>query len=172
MDHTPYRAAERRLWQHYRLEPSERIVELPTLDTHVRVQELGAGEPALFLHGSPSSGTNFAPLLPHLHGIRSIVIDRPNSGLSGTPARTTSIALRSLTHLVPDVLDALGLERAHVVGSSTGGTVALHGAITAPERVDRLVGNLEIDVHRTCELLGWRPPYSVDDSFARMYEES
>ena len=139
MDQTPYRQAEQRLWRHYGLAPVERFVELPALGTSVRVQEVGAGEPVLFLHGSPSSGAGFAPLLPHLPGVRSLVVDRPNCGLSETPARSNGSAHRSITGLVPDVLDTLGLEHAHVVASSLGGTVALHGAVSASERIDRLV---------------------------------
>lgn len=139
MDQTPYREAEQRLWQHYDLAPTEHALELPALDVKLRVQEVGAGEPVLFLHGSPTSGAGFAPLLPYLPDVRSIVIDRPNCGLSGSPARTSEAAHRSITRLVPDVLDALGLERAHVVASSLGGTIALHGAVSSPERIDRLV---------------------------------
>ncbi len=139
MDQTPYRDAEQRLWQHYGLEPVERFVELPTLEANVRVLELGTGEPVLFLHGSPTSGAGFAPLLPHLTGLRAIVVDRPNCGLSDTPARTSEHAHRGITRLVPDLLDALGLDQVHLVGSSLGGTVALHGAVSSPERIDRLV---------------------------------
>ena len=87
------------------------------------------------LTGIPSQGSE----LPHLPNVRRIVIDRPNCGLSGTPARTTELVYRSLRDLVPDVLDALDLERAHVVGSSLGGTIALYGALAAPERIDRIV---------------------------------
>ena len=139
MDQTPYREAEHRLWRHYGLEPVERLVQMPTLDIEIRAQELGSGAPVLFIHGSPTSGAGFAPLLPHLPGVRSIVVDRPNCGLSGTPTRARETAHRSITHLLPDLLDALELERASVVGSSLGGTVALHGAVTVPQRIDRLV---------------------------------
>ena len=37
------------------------------------------------------------------------------------------------------VLDAAGVERAHVLGTSLGGMVAQELVLTAPERVDRLV---------------------------------
>ena len=37
------------------------------------------------------------------------------------------------------LLDALGLEKAHVVGNSFGGAIALALAIRHPERVERLV---------------------------------
>jgi nucleoside-diphosphate-sugar epimerase len=38
-------------------------------------------------------------------------------------------------------------------------------------QVDRLVGNLEVDTRHTSEILGWRPPLSVSESFAKMYRE-
>lgn len=136
---TPYREAEQRLWRHYGLSPRERSVRLATFGTAVRIQELGEGKPLLFLHGSPSAGANFAPLLPHLSGVRSIIVDRPGNGLSETPAWDRGLLLRSLKLLVADVLDALELERAGVVGSSYGATVALRGAMATPERVDHIV---------------------------------
>jgi pimeloyl-ACP methyl ester carboxylesterase len=139
MDQTPYLEAEQRLWQHYGLRPSERFVELPAYGTRMRVQEFGAGEPLLLVHGGPTSGAGFASLLPHLDGVRCLVVDRPGSGLSETPAWTRPLLHRSLDHLVADMLDGLGLERAHVLGSSFGGTFALRAATATPERIERLV---------------------------------
>ena len=40
---------------------------------------------------------------------------------------------------VTAVLDRLGLARAHVLGLSMGGRIAMALALTCPERVDRLV---------------------------------
>ena len=41
--------------------------------------------------------------------------------------------------MIPDVLDALGLDRAHVVATSFGGYFALRGAAAHPDRIDRMV---------------------------------
>mgnify|MGYP001818012385 FL=1 len=139
MDHAPYRAAEQRLWRHYGVSPSEDLVDLPGYGTKLRVQEFGAGEPLLFIHGGPTSGAGFASLIPHLTGVHSFVIDRPGCGLSESPDWTRGMFQASLDGLVGSALDALGLPRASVLGSSFGGTFALRAARATPERIDRLV---------------------------------
>ena len=56
-------------------------------------------------------------------------------------ARSTSAAPVSLETLVDDllsVMDEAGLGRAHLVGESIGGTIALAAALRAPERVQTL----------------------------------
>ncbi len=134
-----YRAAEAKLWESLGSSPTEREIELPELRTRVRIQEVGDGEPVLFIHGGPSVGTNWAPLVSQMHGFRSIVVDRPGSGLSD-PLPVTPERLEDFADLfVVDVLDALGLDRAHVVASSFGGFLALRAAAGSPHRFDRMV---------------------------------
>lgn len=134
-----YRASERRLWLSLGAHPSEHFVELQTLGTRVRVQELGEGEPVVYVHGGPSAGTTWAPLAAALTGYRSFIVDRPGTGLSEPwPVRADNLDLFA-DHFLLDLLDALDLERAHVVASSFGGFLALRTAAVAPERVDRMV---------------------------------
>jgi pimeloyl-ACP methyl ester carboxylesterase len=139
MDEHAYRTAETALWQHYGLEPRERFVTLPRFGSAMRVQELGEGAPLLFVHGGPSAGVGAAALLPHLAGFRSIIVDRPGSGLSPDLAWSRERIGDFMRLFVADALDALELDRAHVAGSSWGGTIALHAAVATPERIDRLV---------------------------------
>jgi pimeloyl-ACP methyl ester carboxylesterase len=139
MDQRSYRNAETALWHHYGLEPRERFVTLPRFGASMRVHELGDGPPLLFVHGGPTSGVGVAALLPYLDGFRSIVIDRPGSGLSPDLAWTRDLLGDFMSFFVADALDALGLERAHVAGSSWGGTIALRAAAATPERVERLI---------------------------------
>lgn len=134
-----YRSAEQALWRSLDADPTEREVELRRLGTRVRVQELGAGAPVVFIHGGPSAGTNWAPLAAHLDGFRSIIVDRPGSGLSDALAIEPGDLHRFADEFVVDLLDALGLERAHVVASSFGGYLALRSAAVAPQRIDRMV---------------------------------
>jgi pimeloyl-ACP methyl ester carboxylesterase len=143
MDETAYRREEQRLWAAVGLEPTEHWVDLTTTGTRVRVQEVGQGEPALFVHGGPSAGSEFAPMLPHIQGLRCLLLDRPGTGLSapfGRPSREFIADLSSIgARIVGDLLDGLGLERAHVVGSSFGSHLALRSAAATPERFDRMV---------------------------------
>jgi hypothetical protein len=47
-----YLETERRLWQHYRLQPDEQFIDLDTPAARLRVLEAGLGEPLLFVHGT------------------------------------------------------------------------------------------------------------------------
>jgi pimeloyl-ACP methyl ester carboxylesterase len=134
-----YRRAERAFWDHYGLAPAERFVTVGSPPVRLRVQELGSGEPVLFVNGTGGPGAYFAPLLAELHGFRCLVLDRPGWGLSapvdfsGRPYRTVA------AELLRETLDALGIDRACLVGGSIGSLWALRLAQAHPSRVDHLV---------------------------------
>lgn len=134
-----YAQAERALWAHHGLAPVDHRVELGALGTGVRVQAVGAGDPVLLLHGSPTAGAAFAPLVAGLEGHRCLVPDIPPGGLSDAFTVTPDSAAALVDHLVTDLLDALDVERAHVVASSSGSLFALRAAARAPARVGRVV---------------------------------
>lgn len=141
MDAARYLEAEAAYWDALGVQPSSRRVRLERLGVDVRVQEFGEGPPVLFLHGGPNSGSTWGPMLPHLPGLRCLLLDRPGTGLSGrlpTPL-TLSAAPAHGDALVADVLDALGLDDAHVVASSFGGYIALRSAARHPTRIRRMV---------------------------------
>jgi pimeloyl-ACP methyl ester carboxylesterase len=141
-DELHYRRAERRLWDSLGVVPTEHRVRLDRLACDVRVQELGAGPPVLFLHGGSTCGTSWADLAIRLPGYRCLLVDRPGTGLSD-PLRATVRNLDDLAALadvlVPDILDALELASASLVATSFGGYFALRAALTAPERAARMV---------------------------------
>lgn len=66
---------------------------------------------------------------------RVVVSDPPGNGLSGTPARAGRLADRSLLDDAWAVLDAVGADRAVLVGVCTGAGHALMMASEAPDRV-------------------------------------
>ena len=134
-----YRAAEAALWGTVGLRPSEHRIRLAATGTAVRVQEVGEGEPTLFIHGGPNAGSTWAPMLAHLNGLRCLLVDRPGTGLSAPYPITGSNLARIGAAFVGDVLDGLGIDRAHVVASSFGGHLALRSAAAAPTRLRRMV---------------------------------
>jgi 2-hydroxy-6-oxonona-2,4-dienedioate hydrolase len=141
MDETLYREAERRWYASQGIEPAEQRLHLRRLDVDVRVSEVGAGAPVLFLHGGPNSGATWAQLAAQLPGFRCLLLDRPGTGLSGAlpdPIGPHNLASYA-SALAVDVLDALELDQVHVVASSFGGFVALHSVAAHPERFDRMV---------------------------------
>lgn len=102
----------------------------------------GAGFPVLLLHGSGPGVTAFANwrlTLPALStGFRVLAPDA--AGFGYTQRQPGDIYTLDLwvEHII-GFMDALGLERAHVVGNSFGGALALALADRRPERVARLV---------------------------------
>jgi 2-hydroxy-6-oxonona-2,4-dienedioate hydrolase len=167
MEELRYRAAEQALWNSVGRTPTEHRVHLSRNDVPVRIQEVGTGPAVLFLHGGPNSGSTWAPLVSHLDGLRCLLVDRPGTGLSGPLPRplTVTTAATFADGFVADVLDALAIERAHVVASSFGGYLALRSAAASPERVDRMVqmacpafapGMLTPPFMRLLSLRAWR----------------
>jgi pimeloyl-ACP methyl ester carboxylesterase len=139
-DVTAYRDAEATLWATIGRRPTaEHQVRLPTTGTTVRIQETGEGPPVLFIHGGPNAGATWVPLLEHLGGLRCLLVDRPGTGLSAPYPITATNLPRIGARFVPEVLDGLGIGRAHVVGSSFGGHLALRSAAAHPDRFVRMV---------------------------------
>jgi pimeloyl-ACP methyl ester carboxylesterase len=133
----PYTDAERALWSAYKATPSERYVGLAS-GLRVRVQELGAGPPALFVHGVMTAGSSFAPLVAHLPTIRAIVLDRPGCGLSA-PWRLQPEFREQAVGAIREVVDALELDTLALVGNSLGALWATWFALAHPTRVSKLV---------------------------------
>ncbi|MDJ0665612.1 MAG: alpha/beta hydrolase [Acidimicrobiia bacterium] len=138
MNEAAYRAAEAVLWEAVGMTPEERTIRLATTETQIRIQEFGAGPTVLLLHGSPSSGTGWAHLVPHLRNHRVVVVDLPGTGLS-EPLQPAIDMDTYLGRVAVDCLDALGREDALVVGSSSGGTLALKAAAEYPDRISGVV---------------------------------
>jgi pimeloyl-ACP methyl ester carboxylesterase len=103
--------------------------------TDLYTESYGTGEPVLFLHGSGSWGLDtFGPQRALADEFRLILVDRRGYGQS--PA-TESMGWQTDKDDVATLLTALG--GAHLVGHSTGGTVALIAAAMVPEAVRSLV---------------------------------
>ena len=134
-----YRAAERRLWDAQGLEATERFVDLAEPRLRMRVVEVGSGEPVVFVGGTGGTGPYWAPLVRELPGTHCLMVDRPGWGLSD-PVDYRGRDFGGLTStILRGVLDALGVDRAPIVGASIGNLWALHAARLAPDRVDRVV---------------------------------
>src|SRR5918997_6366761 len=135
-----FEEAERRLLDEYDLEAHSRRLLLADPALTVRVLETGAGEPLVLLHGSGMSAPTWAPLLPHLHERRVHAFDLPGFGLSDPHDYSGRSLRRHAVAQIGSMLDALGLERATVAGTSLGAMWALCMALEQPERVRSVVG--------------------------------
>jgi pimeloyl-ACP methyl ester carboxylesterase len=113
-----------------------------TLDTacgRVSTFEAGNGEPIVLLHGLGATKAEFLPTVAALApGFRTIAIDLPGFGDSDKPFPAAYDA-RFFSRWVAALMDALELDRTHLLGHSMGGRVALEVAMRHPDRIDRLV---------------------------------
>lgn len=139
MNEAKYREAEQRLWASVGASPQERFVTLPRIGVKVRVQEMGEGEPVVFIHGGPNSGSTWAPIVEHFAGYRCLIVDRPGTGLSEPYTLTRDNLAEYGDAFVGDVLAALDVDSAHVVASSFGGMLALRSAAAEPQYFRRMV---------------------------------
>ncbi|SDD94215.1 alpha/beta fold hydrolase [Auraticoccus monumenti] len=98
------------------------------------------GPLVVLLHGFPGDRTSWREVLPGLiaAGVRCVVPDQRGYSPRARPAGRAPYRGRELVADVTALLDALGAERAHVVGHDWGGAVAWQLATTAPERVASL----------------------------------
>ncbi|NGO68318.1 alpha/beta fold hydrolase [Streptomyces boncukensis] len=100
--------------------------------------DAGSGVPLVLVHGGESDRTAYTTLRTHLGaGIRAISYDQRDSGLTVNPPDPYTAG--DLADDLVAFLDALGLESAHLFGTSFGGAVAQHAALRHPERVASLI---------------------------------
>jgi 2-hydroxymuconate-semialdehyde hydrolase len=101
----------------------------------------GEGEPVLLIHGSGPGVTawaNWRLTMPALtKTFRVIAPDMAGFGYTERPANATYQMSTWVDHAL-GLMDALKIERTHILGNSFGGGLALALAIRAPERVNRL----------------------------------
>jgi pimeloyl-ACP methyl ester carboxylesterase len=114
--------------------------EVPTPSGVLRYYDVGDGPVLLFLHGSGPGVTgwrNFRGVLPTFaEQFRCLVLEFPGFGVSDDFGGHPMIDAQGA--VVP-FLDALQVDRVHVVGNSMGGGVGINLAINQPDRLDRLV---------------------------------
>jgi pimeloyl-ACP methyl ester carboxylesterase len=98
----------------------------------------GEGEPLLLIMGLSLTSKSWFRTIPALsEHYKVIVFDNRGVGLSGKPNSPYSIEL--MAEDARAVLDAVGLESAHVYGISMGGMIAQRLAIKYPERIKSLI---------------------------------
>ena len=119
---------------------TERIVRVNGKE--IFVADTGAGPPAVLLHGGgpgASGASNYSRNIEALaRNYHVIVPDMPGYGRSAKGVDRAD-PFGYLADHIRGMLDELGIDRAHLVGNSYGGSCALRLALDTPQRVDRLV---------------------------------
>ena len=115
------------------LQPWERaVLEQATLEYRLS----GAGEPVVFIHGGLLAD-GLEPLANSTQAMKYRVLTWHRGGYSRSPAGNAGVASQA-TQLA-QLMRYLEIPRAHVVGHSSGGNIALQFALDHPERVQSLV---------------------------------
>lgn len=122
-------------------------IPLPT-GVQIHAVEAGdpEGEPVVFLHGLTDTSRSFAPVIERLATLRPdlrlIAIDQRGHGASSMPrdpackaAPERCFSIEDFARDVVATLDALEIDRAHLVGHSMGGLVAQEVALSRPDRI-------------------------------------
>lgn len=103
--------------------------------------EAGDGPPVVLVHGSGPGVTAYANWRLTMPGLapafRVLAPDMAGFGFSDKPGGVADLA--AWVGQIIGFLDALGIERASVVGNSFGGSIGIRLATDHPDRVDRLV---------------------------------
>ncbi len=119
--------------------PPERFVDVGGQAVHV--ERWGQqGEALVLLHGFGGSTYSWRLVGPELgRDFRVVAVDLNGFGWTERVAEREAYTLSGQARLVLGVMDALGLQRAHLAGHSYGGGLALWLAATAPERFTSLI---------------------------------
>jgi pimeloyl-ACP methyl ester carboxylesterase len=116
------------------------LIRTRDLEFDVTVGGADAGPPVLLLHGFPQNATMWSGVSPALHaaGFRTIAPDQRGYSPGARPSAVEAYAQEECIADAVAFLDALGYERAHVVGHDWGAMVAWGLAANYPDRVNSL----------------------------------
>ncbi|MCS7286827.1 MAG: alpha/beta hydrolase [Anaerolineae bacterium] len=123
-------------------DPDSRFVEVDGISVHFKMA--GSGEPAfLLLHGFGASTFSWREVMHPLSKFGTVIaFDRTGFGLTERPtqwAGPSPYSPEAHADLTVGLMEALGIDRAILIGNSAGGTIALLTALKYPERVKALV---------------------------------
>ena len=106
-------------------------------EARIHYEAHGEGEPLLLVMGYGLSSDAWGPMLGLLGGYRAIVLDNRGTGGSDPPGEDFGMA--TMSGDAAAVLDAAGVDRAHVHGVSMGGMIAQQLVLDRPDKVHSVV---------------------------------
>lgn len=121
-------------------------VLIPDRAGRVRVDDIwmyyqihGQGEPLLMIMGLAGHCLDWGTKLPLRLAELYQVILFDNRGSGRSDQTTGALTIKQMARDAAGLLDALGIDRAHVLGGSMGGMIALQTALDYPDRINKLV---------------------------------
>jgi haloalkane dehalogenase len=103
------------------------------------VREQGDGDPVVLMHGIPVSSFLYRKVLPLLgeRGLHGVAFDLPGLGLAEKP-EDFDYSWSGLGRWTGDAVDALGIDRCHLVLHDIGGPIGLEWALRNRDRIKSL----------------------------------
>jgi 2-hydroxy-6-oxonona-2,4-dienedioate hydrolase len=121
-------------------ENTSRFVQAGQVRVHYN--EAGDGVPVIFIHGGGPGASGWNNWFPNIGPIskhfRAILIDKPGWGQSDSVVIEEQ-RFQFNARVLRDMMDELGIEKAHLVGNSMGGGSAAKFAVDYPDRIGKLV---------------------------------
>ncbi len=110
------------------------------MDIQLYAREKGTGEPLILLHGNNEDGGYFVHQIHYFSKhYRVIAVDTRGHGKS--PRGEAPFTIRQFAEDLRDFMDQRQIEKAHILGFSDGGNIAMIFALNYPERVHKLILN-------------------------------
>ncbi len=146
-------------------------VDVGDLTFEVRAQGPGDGRPVLLLHGFPQTSTSWAAVQPLLAeaGLRTYAVDQLGYSPGARPQEVDAYALTALAQVTADLMTAMDVPVADVVGHDWGANVAWALAAWHPDRVRSLTA---VSVpHPTAFTAAWRadPEQKERSAYIRLF---
>lgn len=117
--------------------PASRFLNIE--GTRIHYRDEGTGPVVVLVHANFASLLDWDQWVAELaDGYRVIRFDMTSHGLTG-PDPSGDYSLERTVYLAERFVDALGLEKFTIGGTSLGGTVSMHYASRHPDRVQRLI---------------------------------
>jgi haloalkane dehalogenase len=131
-------------------------------DARSFVRQEGSGDPVVCLHGVPASSFLYRKVLAELAslGLRGVAFDLPGLGLAARPA-DFDYSWTGLGRFSAAAVDALGLDRFHLVVHDIGGPIGFELAAAMPDRIRSLT-----ILNTLIEVATFKRPWSMEP-FAR-----
>jgi pimeloyl-ACP methyl ester carboxylesterase len=115
-------------------------VDVGDMSFDVRAEGPAGGTPILLLHGFPETSLSWSAVMPLLAtaGLRCYAPDQLGYSPGARPAEVEAYSAPNLAQVTADLMTALDIDRAHVVGHDWGANVAWTLAAWHPDRVRTL----------------------------------
>jgi pimeloyl-ACP methyl ester carboxylesterase len=115
------------------------VSEIESSNFQLRYETFGAGEPLVLVPGFASGSWSWTWQIDDLAKQFRVITFDPRGVASSQIAAGESVSIASIADDIVGLLDKLGVEKAHVLGISFGGFVALDLTLRHPERVGKLI---------------------------------